>query len=83
MKKNKKIRAKIHSNKIKEALKENDSMTQQELSDLVGTTKEHISKIINHKSNGISLAIAMKISEVLKRPIEELFSISKKDVVKK
>ena len=72
----KKAKAKIHSNEIKTRLKELE-MTQQELADEIGTTKEHISRIINSKKGCVSLVMAMKISKYLKHPIEKLFILEK------
>lgn len=72
-KKEKKPKEKLHSNRIRLILEE-IGMTQQELADicLEGRTS-HLSKIINGQRRCISLPIAIKISNALKRPIEEIF----------
>lgn len=74
-KENKKIKSKekIHSNRIRMILEE-IGMTQQELADICldGRTS-HLSRIINGQRRCISLPIAMKISNALKRPIEDIF----------
>lgn len=73
VKKEKKPREKLHSNKIKQILDE-IGMSQIELADLAldGNTA-HLSRIINGKRRCISLPIAIKICNVLKRPVEEVF----------
>jgi plasmid maintenance system antidote protein VapI len=54
-------------------------MTQQELADLCDTNRSHISKLVNNKTNCVTLAIALKISRALKQPIENLFTLAKID----
>ena len=48
-------------------------MIQQELADLIGLFRGHLSKIINNQRLCISLPIAFKIAEVLNRSVEEVF----------
>lgn len=74
----KRPKEKIYGNNIKVILSEIE-MTQQELADLVGTNKTHISQIINGKKRCISLSTAAKISKVLKRPIDKVFIINESD----
>jgi DNA-binding XRE family transcriptional regulator len=82
LKKEKKPKEKLHSNKIKQILEE-ISMTQQELADItLQGNSAHLSRIINGQRRCISLPIAIKISNALKRPVEEVF-IYKKPEVKK
>ena len=67
----KKVRAKIHSNRIKMILKELE-MTQVELADLaLNGDVVHLSKIVNGKKRCISLPIAIRISRALKLPVEK------------
>jgi DNA-binding XRE family transcriptional regulator len=69
----KKDKEKLHSNKIRQILQETD-MTQQELADLaLDGNAAHLSRIINGQRRCISLPIAIKISRVLNRPVEEVF----------
>lgn len=73
MEKEKKPKEKLHSNKIRMILEE-IGMTQQELADLAldGRTS-HLSRIINGQRRCISLPIAIKIANVLNKPVEEIF----------
>jgi len=72
-KKVKKPKEKLHSNKIRIILDE-IGMSQQELADLtLDGNAAHLSRIINGQRRCISLPIAIKISKVLKRPVEEVF----------
>jgi DNA-binding XRE family transcriptional regulator len=72
-KKVKKPKEKLHSNKIRLILDE-IGMSQQELADLtLDGNAAHLSRIINGQRRCISLPIAIKISKVLKRPVEEVF----------
>jgi DNA-binding XRE family transcriptional regulator len=69
----KKDKEKLHSNCIRQILQETD-MTQQELADLaLDGNAAHLSRIINGQRRCISLPIAIKISRVLNRPVEEVF----------
>ena len=67
-----KSKEKIYGNRIKMILKES-GMTQQELAKMTGLEPSHVSKIILGKRRCISLPIAFKISQALKKPIEEIF----------
>ena len=71
--KEKKPKAKIHGNRIREILNET-GMTQQELADisLDGNTS-HLSRIINGSRRCVSLPIAFKIADALNKPVEEIF----------
>jgi DNA-binding XRE family transcriptional regulator len=72
-KKERKPKEKLHSNKIRIILEE-IGMTQQELADIcLNGRSSHLSRIINGQRRCISLPIAIKISQALKRPIEEVF----------
>ena len=63
MENKKKDKEKIHSNKIRQILQET-GMSQQELADLsLDGNAAHLSRI----------PIAIKISRVLKKPVEEVF----------
>lgn len=76
--KTKKPKEKIYGNRIREILATTE-MSQQELCDIaLGGDAAHLSKIINGKRRCISLPIAIKIANALKRPVEEVF-IYKKD----
>lgn len=69
----KKPKEKLHSNKIRLILAE-IGMSQQELADLtLDGNAAHLSRIINGQRRCISLPIAIKISNALKRPVEEVF----------
>lgn len=82
-KKPRKAKEKIYGNRIKIILSEIE-MSQQELADLAfGGDKAYISRIINGKRRCISLPIAFKIANVLKRPIEEVFIYKHNEVTKK
>lgn len=69
----KKPKEKLHSNRIREILNQT-GMSQQELADLAldGNTA-HASRIINGQRRCISLPIAIKIAQVLNKPVEEIF----------
>ena len=68
----KKPKEKLYGNNIKKILDEIE-MSQQELADIVETNPAHLSRIINGQRRCISLPIAMKISEALGKPVEEVF----------
>ena len=69
----KKPKEQIHSNKIRVILQE-IGMSQQELADLsLDGNASHLSRIINGGRRCISLPIAIKISNALNRPVEEVF----------
>jgi DNA-binding XRE family transcriptional regulator len=69
----KKPKEKLHSNKIRLILAE-IGMSQQELADLtLDGNAAHLSRIINGQRRCISLPIAIKISNALNRPVEEVF----------
>jgi DNA-binding XRE family transcriptional regulator len=75
----KKAKEKLHSNKIRQILAEIE-MSQQELADLaLDGNAGYMSRIINGNRRCISLPIAIKISRVLKRPVEEVFIYKFKD----
>lgn len=74
----KRQKEKIYGNNIKAILTES-GMTQQELTDIVGTNRAHISQIINGKRRCISLSTAMKISKALGQPLEKVFIINESD----
>lgn len=71
---NKKItqRSKIKSNNIKINL-DKLNMQQKELAKKCNITSPHLSEIINGRRKGITLSLAVKISRILKQPIEEIF----------
>ena len=69
---------KIYGNNIKQILTETE-MSQQELADIVGTNRAHISQIITGKKRCISLSTASKIARALKRPIDEVFIVNEDD----
>ena len=72
-KKEKKPKEKLHSNRIRVILHE-IGMSQQELADLtLDGNAAHLSRIINGQRRCISLPIAIKISKVLQKPVEEVF----------
>ena len=72
MKEMKSPKATIAGNNIKAILTE-IGMIQQELADLIGLSRGHLSRIINNQRLCISLPIAFKIAEVLNRSVEEVF----------
>ena len=65
-------KATIAGNNIKAILTE-IGIIQQELADLIGLSRGHLSRIINNQRLCISLPIAFKIAEVLNRSVEEVF----------
>lgn len=76
----KKDKEKLHSNKIRVILNE-IGMSQQELADLaLDGNAAHLSRIINGQRRCISLPIAIKICNVLKRPVEEVFILYKNEI---
>jgi transcriptional regulator with XRE-family HTH domain len=81
-KKERKPKEKLHSNRIRIILEEL-KMSQQELADLaLNGDATHLSRIINGQRRSISLPIAIKISHVLQRPVEEVFIYKYKDETK-
>lgn len=68
----KKAKEQISEVRILEALQELD-MTQSELADRTGILPNHLSQIVSGKRKCISLPIALKISIVLDKPVDELF----------
>jgi DNA-binding XRE family transcriptional regulator len=78
----KKAKEKLHSNRIRLILDE-IGMSQQELADIaLDGNAGYMSRIINGNRRCISLPIAIKISQALNRPVEEVF-IYKTNVDKK
>lgn len=77
VKKIRRPKAKMYSNRIKEILKE-IGMSQIELADRVGTTKSHINVIIKGERLSLSLPVGMKIAQVLGRQVEDVFTLEKK-----
>lgn len=77
VKKVKKDKEKLHSNRIRIILDE-IGMTQNELADAsCNGNKSHLSRIINGQRRSISLPIAIKIARALNRPVEEVFIYKK------
>jgi DNA-binding XRE family transcriptional regulator len=69
----KKAKEKLHSNRIRIILEE-IGMSQQELADIaLDGNAGYMSRIINGNRRCISLPIAIKISQALNRPVEEVF----------
>lgn len=77
---NQKVRDRIYSNKIKIIL-EKIGMNQQELSQLTDINPSYLSKIILGKKRCLSLATALKISNALQHPVEEVFLAKKRQVL--
>lgn len=81
-KKERKPKEKLHSNRIRIILEEIE-MSQAELADLaLDGDAAHLSRIINGQRRSISLPIAIKIANVLKRPVEEVFIYKYKNETK-
>lgn len=81
-KKERKPKEKLHSNRIRIILEEIE-MSQAELADLaLDGDAAHLSRIINGQRRSISLPIAIKIANVLKKPVEEVFIYKYKDETK-
>ena len=79
VKKVKKPKERLHSNRIRIVLDE-IGMTQQELAYIsCNGNASHLSRIINGQRRSISLPIAIKISRALNRPVEEIFIYKKGD----
>jgi DNA-binding XRE family transcriptional regulator len=69
----KKAKEKIYGNRIKIILDE-IQMSQIELADIaLDGNASHLSRIINGQRRCISLPIAMKIANALKRSVEDVF----------
>lgn len=78
--KTKKPKEKLHSNRIKIFLDEM-GMSQQELADLaLGGNAAHLSRIMNGQRRCISLPIAIKICNVLDKPVEDVFIYKPNDI---
>jgi DNA-binding XRE family transcriptional regulator len=72
-KKEKKAKEKLHSNRIRIILEE-IGMSQQELADIaLDGNAGYMSRVINGNRRCISLPIAIKISQALNKPVEEVF----------
>lgn len=81
-KKAKKPKEKLHSNRIRIILEEIE-MSQAELADIaLDGDSAHLSRIINGQRRCISLPIAIKIANALKRPVEEVFIYKVKNEAK-
>lgn len=75
--KEKKAKEKLHSNRIRIILEE-IGMSQQELADIaLDGNAGYMSRVINGNRRCISLPIAIKISQALNRPVEEVFIYKK------
>lgn len=66
------------TNKIRVLRFHHNEMTQQELADKVGVTRQTI-VAIEHGKYSPSLELAFKISEVFSTPLEEVFSYNDKN----
>jgi len=75
-KKTKREKSKVYGNNITYWLDET-GMTQAELAKAIDTNEGHISRIISGKRKHISLAIAVKIAQVFKQPVEVVFITTK------
>ncbi|CAD7771190.1 helix-turn-helix protein [Candidatus Methanoperedenaceae archaeon GB37] len=64
---------KLKTNKLKE-FRENNEMTQEELADRVGVTRQTIISIENGKYIP-SLPLALKFAKVFKCKVEDLFEV--------
>ena len=63
------------ANKVRQLRFEHDEMTQQELADRVGCTRQTI--IMLEQGRYVpSLALALKIGEVFGMPVEEIFELA-------
>ena len=71
----KREKSKIKSNNIRQILAEIE-MSQQELADIALEGNRHLlSRIVNGHRKCISLPIALKISNALKKPVEQVFTM--------
>lgn len=50
------------------------NLTQQQLANIIGTSKQTISNIENNKANP-NILIILKLSKLFNKPIDQLFSI--------
>lgn len=66
------------SNKIRALRFHHDEMTQQQLADLVGVTRQTIVAIEKEKYSP-SLELAFRIARVFSTPLEEVFSFQAED----
>lgn len=78
--KTKRPKSKIEAHRIIEVMVERDNMSAQELADLIETNPGHMSRILSAKRPCISLPIALKISKALKKPVEDIFFLTKEDL---
>lgn len=81
VKKKARVRRKVHSNRIKSIMLE-IGMCQKELADIMCIDSAHLSRIINGKKQCISLPIALEVSKALKRPVEDIFQLTKESKIK-
>ncbi len=65
-------KAKISRNRVAEVMIKK-GVIAQEMADRIGTNGGHISRIMKNERPCISLPIALKISQVLQTPVEQLF----------
>lgn len=66
---------KILKNRVKEIRRGKISITQQDLADAVGCTRQTIIALEQNKYNP-SLVLALSLAEVLEVTVEDLFSIT-------
>ena len=66
------------SNNIRKFRFHHDEMTQQELADIVGVTRQTIVAIENSKYSP-TLELAFRIARVFDSPLEEVFSFHSED----
>lgn len=64
------------TNNIRELRAANGDMTQQELGQLVGVTRQTVNAI-EHNKYSPSLEVAFKIAQVFGKPLEEVFFYKK------
>lgn len=65
-------------NRIRALRFENNEMTQQELAERIGVTRQTVNAIEGGKYSP-SLEVAFQIAEVFGRPLEEVFSMGSGD----
>lgn len=69
------------NNRLKLARVKADSLTQQQLAELVGCSRQTINSIEKGKFNP-SIELVLKLSKALKEPVEEIFYIDEEEDIK-
>jgi len=74
--KKKRDKSKLSHNKVAEIMQKK-GIIAQELADIIQTNPGHVSRIMRNERPCVSLPIALKISQALSTPVEQLFFLEK------